>query len=258
MVARFQAPVSLLFRYKSRESLTGLVGDATLDLMESIGRLESSREAILDILRRREGASVDDLAQELGLAGATVRRHLDVLMRDGYVSASQVRGGMGRPRYAFAITEAGAELFPHHYVRLTRRLIEEIVSLGPDDTTGRQGAELADLIFEKMADRLAREYAPRISGRTIEERVRSTAKLLAEEGLDFEILSDADGLRLFGRGCPCQRVGGLAQLPIEGAPHHGACEHDRRLLEQVVGAPVTALTTEELPHDFVCGYRVEV
>lgn len=224
--------------------------------MASIGRLESSREAILDILHRREGASVDDLSQELGLAGATVRRHLDVLMRDGYVTASQVRGGLGRPRYAFSITEAGAELFPHHYVRLTRRLIDEIVSLGADETVGRQGAELADLIFEKMADRLAREYASRVQGRTVEERVRATAKLLADEGLDFEIVSDADGLRLLGRGCPCRRIGGLAMLP-DAETSHGPCEHDRRLLEQVVGAPVTALTSEELPHEFMCGYRVE-
>ena len=225
--------------------------------MASLNRLENSREAILDILRRRDGASVEELSHELGLAGATVRRHLDVLMRDGYVSASQVRGGMGRPHYAFSITEAGTELFPHHYVRLTRRLIEEIVSLGPEETVGRQGAELADLIFEKMADRLAREYAPRVVGRTVEERVRATARLLADEGLDFEIVADADGLRLLGRGCPCQRIGGIATLPFQGVPR-GACEHDRRLLQQVVGAPVTALLPDELPHDFLCGYRVEV
>ena len=191
----------------------------------------------------------------MGLASATVRRHLDVLMRDGYVSATQVRGGMGRPRYAFAITEAGAEMFPHHYLRLTRRLIDEIVSLTPAETAGHQGAELADLIFEKMADRLAREYAPRVTGATVEERVRATAKLLAEEGLDFEIVADPDGLRLFRHGCPCQRLGGLAP----GAPDvtsHGACEHDRRLLDQVVGASVTPIKPEELPHDFMCGYRI--
>jgi predicted ArsR family transcriptional regulator len=223
--------------------------------MARIGRLESSREAILEILRRREGASVDQLSHELGLAGATVRRHLDVLMRDGYVSATQVRGGTGRPRYAFSITEAGAELFPHHYVRLTRRLIDEIISLAPEETTGRQGAELADLIFEKMADRLAREYGPRVEGDNIEQRVRATARLLAEEGLDFEIVSDEAGVRLLGRGCPCQRLGGLG-VGLPDAPSHGACEHDRRLLERVVGAPVAALTPEELPHDFVCGYRV--
>jgi predicted ArsR family transcriptional regulator len=232
-----------------------LAKDYDRDVMASMGRLESSREAILDILRRREGASVDDLSHELGLAGATVRRHLDVLMRDGYVRATQVRGGAGRPRYAFFITEAGAELFPHHYVRLTRRLIDEIMSLAPEETTGRQGTELADLIFEKMAERLAREYAPRVEGQTVEERVRSTARLLAGEGLDFEIVAGEQDVRLFGRGCPCQRLGGLAATQPE-VPSHGACEHDRRLLERVVGAPVTALTAEELPHEFMCGYRV--
>lgn len=223
--------------------------------MATVGRLESSREAILDILRRRDGASVDDLSSELGLAGATVRRHLDVLMRDGYVSAAQVRGGMGRPRYSFSITEAGAELFPHHYVRLTRRLIEEIVSLGPAETTGRQGVELANLIFEKMAERLAREYAPRVEGRTLEERVLATVKLLADEGLDFEVAGGPDGIRLLGRGCPCRRLGGLSTGPDSEA--RGACDHDRRLLEQVIGATVTALPEHQLPHDFLCGYRVE-
>ncbi|MEZ4553052.1 MAG: helix-turn-helix transcriptional regulator [Dehalococcoidia bacterium] len=223
--------------------------------MATVGRLESSREAILDILRRREGASVDELSQELGLAGATVRRHLDVLMRDGYVSASQVRGGMGRPRYSFSITEAGADLFPHHYVRLTRRLIDEIVSLGSAETTGRQGIELANLIFSKMAERLAREYAPRVQGRTLEERLRVAARLLAEEGLDFEVASTPDGLCLFGRGCPCQRLGGLTTSFDAG--QHGACEHDRRLLEQLLDARVTPLAEAELPHDFVCGYRIE-
>lgn len=223
--------------------------------MATVGRLESSREAILDILRRRDGASVDELSHELGLAGATVRRHLDVLMRDGYVSVSQVRGGMGRPRYAFSITEAGAELFPHHYVRLTRRLIDEIVSLGPNETTGRQGIELANLIFEKMSERLAREYAPRVEGRTLEERVRATARLLAEEGLDFEVASTPDGLRMFGRGCPCQRLGGLTTSFDAG--HHGACDHDVRLLERLLEARVTPLTESELPHDFMCGYRIE-
>ncbi|MFN8584988.1 MAG: winged helix-turn-helix transcriptional regulator [Dehalococcoidia bacterium] len=223
--------------------------------MATVGRLESSREAILDILRRRDGASVDELSHELGLAGATVRRHLDVLMRDGYVSASQVRGGMGRPRYSFSITEAGAELFPHHYVRLTRRLIDEIVALGPSETTGRPGIEIANLIFEKMAERLAREYGPRVEGRTLEERVRSTARLLAEEGIDFEVAATARGVQLLGRGCPCQRLGGLATTFEGGA--HGACEHDRRLLERILGASVTPLTESELPHDFVCGYRIE-
>src|SRR5438105_3059414 len=110
--------------------------------MSPTGRIDGTREEILAILRRRERMGVEDLAQELGLAGATVRRHLDVLQRDNYVTVAQVRGHTGRPRHLFSLTEAGADLFPHHYVRLTQRLLGEIVALGTDETAGRSGGEI--------------------------------------------------------------------------------------------------------------------
>src|SRR5262245_21992953 len=93
--------------------------------MRGGGRIDGTREEILAILRRHDRMGVEDLARELGLAGATVRRHLDVLQRDNYVAVTQVRGRTGRPRHLFALTEAGSELFPHHYVRLTQRLLGE-------------------------------------------------------------------------------------------------------------------------------------
>ena len=213
------------------------------------GRVEGTREAILSIMRRRDGVAVAELARELGLAGATVRRHLDVLLRDGFVSVTQVRGRTGRPRYSFLLTETGAELFPHHHVRVTHRLLEEIVGLDVEESEGRDGAAIADLIFDKMADRLADEYGSRVAGETVEERARSTAALLAEEGLDFELEADGAGVRLMGRGCPCRR--------FADGRHPPACDHDRRLLERVIGASVTALTADELPGQFVCGYRIE-
>lgn len=215
------------------------------------GRVEGTREAILGILRRRDGVSVDVLAGELSLAGATVRRHLDVLLRDDLVSVEQVRGRTGRPRYAFSLTERGAEQFPHHYVRLTHRLLDEIVRLDAGETEGRDGTALADLLFDKMSGRLADEYASRVNGETVEERVRSAAALLAEEGLDFEIEAkgeDGQGIVLLGRGCPCVR--------FSNGREAASCDHDRRLLEEVIGAPVTALARAELPSEFVCGYRV--
>ena len=213
------------------------------------GRVEGTREAILSIMRRRDGVAVAELARELGLTGATVRRHLDVLLRDGFVSVTQVRGRTGRPRYSFLLTETGAELFPHHYVRVTHRLLEEIVGLGVEESEGRDGAAIADLIFDKMADRLADEYGSRVAGETVEQRARSAVALLAEEGLDFELEADGAGVRLMGRGCPCRR--------FADGRHPPACDHDRRLLERAIGASVTALTADELPGQFVCGYRIE-
>src|SRR3972149_3958507 len=148
--------------------------------MPTTGHVDGTREEILAILRRRERMGVEDLARELGLAGATVRRHLDVLQRDSYIAVTQVRGHTGRPRHLFALTEAGGDLFPHHYVRLTQRLLGEIVALDAAETAGRSGGEIAALVFERMAERLAAEYPARVTGATIEGRVRPAAALVPE------------------------------------------------------------------------------
>ncbi len=219
------------------------------------GRIEGTRQEILNILRRRGGGvSVDELARELDLTGATVRRHLDVLLRDSYVGVTQARGRTGRPRHLFSLTESGEELFPHHYVRLTHRLLEEIVALGPGETAGRAGGEIANLVFEKMSERIAHEYAPLVSGDTLAARARSAVALIRDEGIDFEVTEAerADGateVRLFGRGCPCTRLGaaGVADQ---------ACDHDRRMLEHVLRASVALLPPDEIPHEFLCGYVV--
>ncbi len=298
-------------------------------------RVETTRERILAILRRSDGATIDQLATAVGLAGATVRRHLDVLLRDGHVTIQQAKGRTGRPRYVFFLTEAGADLFPHHYVRLTHRLLDEILSLDTRETEGRDGRALAGLVFERMADHLALEYGPRLRNGTLLDRARRAAALLAEEGIDFEVVpapagapttgvpapagapttgvpapagapttgvpapagaptadvpasagaqgtgarnggsANANGARsttallpdgsvhLVGRGCPCLGLGPHATTSARGTPTDAAraapagCEHDRRLLQRLLGVQVSILPAAALPGDSLAGYRLD-
>ena len=191
--------------------------------------METTRQLILNILRRRP-STVAGLTRELGLAPATVRRHLDILARDGHIEVAQVRRKTGRPHYVFSLSESGEALFPKQYVRITNRLIEEIVALSADETSGRGGGELAELVFDKMAQRVAQRVAPRVHGTSLAERVRSTIEALAEEGIVFDVEEGPDGFLLTGTGCPCSKL----------ADRQGrACAHDRRLLALLVGADVT-------------------
>lgn len=216
-------------------------------------RVDGTREEILVLLRQRDRLGVEELAQALGLAGATVRRHLDVLQRDGLVEVTQVRGGTGRPRHIFSLTEAGAEVFPQHYVRTTQRLLSEIVALGEGETAGRSGAQIADMVFDRMTTRIVEQYGLRVTGLTPEARARAVARLVADEGIDFEVVTDEQGVRLYGRGCLCSRVAspwGEVEVPVR------PCEHDRRLLQELIHAPVRILDASEVPHGFPCGYAV--
>jgi predicted ArsR family transcriptional regulator len=191
--------------------------------------VETTRQTILEILRRRKQATIEELTHLLGLAPATIRRHLDILMRDSLVSVGQVRRETGRPHYVFSLTEAGEDLFPKNYIRLTNRLIEEIVSLGTEETRGRSGLELAELVFERMAERMAQTYASRVTGATLEERLEEVVNLLAGEGIIFEWRPGEGGYYLLGHGCPCRRVANA---------HTQMCSHDQRLLVTLLRAEV--------------------
>ena len=209
--------------------------------------MENTRQTILEILRRRKHATVGDLTQELGLAAATVRRHLDILMRDNYISVSQKRRDIGRPHYVFALTDAGDDLFPRSYVQLTNRIIEELVSLDRDETKGKSGVALAEIVFAKMADRVADTYAAQISGKTIPERLEEVTKILAGEGMFFEWREADDGYLLLGQGCPCPRIADI---------HSEVCAHDQRLLSRLLNAEVEAIAVNQENEGSACAYVV--
>lgn len=209
--------------------------------------MESTRQTILEILRRRKQATIEELTRLLGLAPATIRRHLDILMRDSLVSVGQVRRETGRPHYIFSLTEAGEDLFPKSYIRLTNRLIEEIVNLDDSETRGRSGLELAELVFEKMAERMAQTYAPRVTGATLEERLEEVTNLLAGDGIVFEWRQGEGGYYLLGHGCPCRRVANA---------HAQICSHDQRLLATLLRAKVEPVEPATVNEETYCAYRV--
>ena len=207
--------------------------------------METTRQTILGILRRRQ-ATVDELSKELGLATATIRRHLDILARDGHVDVTQVRRKTGRPHYLFSLSESGEDLFPKHYVRLTNRLIEEIMGLGAQETSGRSGVELADMVFERMGQRLAQRIGPHVHGASLAERVRAMAEALAEEGIAFDVEEVDGSFVLSGHACPCPRAAGRQARP---------CVHDQRLLSLLLGADVTYVEPAPGGADGSCAYR---
>lgn len=210
--------------------------------------MESTREKIFALLRLQREVTIDDLTRALDLAPATVRRHLDILQRDGHVAVRPVRRETGRPHYSFSLTRSGEDHFPQHYIRITSRLIDEIVALRPDETSGKTGLEIAGLIFQRMAEGLARSYEGRISGTTLAERLDQTVAALADEGIVFEVSPRGDAFLLVGRDCPCRHI---------ADQHRDVCRYDERLLRRLLGAGVALTSVPEAGEGcaYLAGHR---
>ena len=74
--------------------------------------MQTTRQRILEILKEKRQATVEELSEELELTPVTVRHHLEILRGEGLISAPSVlrRPGPGRPQHTYALTEAAGDL----------------------------------------------------------------------------------------------------------------------------------------------------
>jgi predicted ArsR family transcriptional regulator len=218
--------------------------------------VQSTRARIIDLLRGGHTATVDDITRELVLAPATVRRHLDVLLRDGLVEMGAEKLPLGRPHFVFMLSIDGRDSLPEHQIRLTTTVMDELLSLKRGDTRRRSGGQIAELVFDRLAQRLIYEGRERVTGRTLQARLTQAVEALGDAGIELSLAPAANLTRsliplrpssgeafreesvrsgdyvIQGIGCPCYRL---------LSSQEGACWHNERVLTELVGAPVKPL-----------------
>lgn len=195
------------------------------------GGVENTRERILRLVVERREARVEELADELGISAAAVRRHLDNLRADGLVSVRTVKQATGRPYYCFVPTDAAIEAMQHTYVDLLQRLLQ---CLGERE-------EVASAVAAAVAEAVAARHRGEVAAADPIARVAEVTESLRREGILDSWRAEADGIHLVNAVCPYRQVAEHSRLP---------CESDRRAIELLLG------TTVEQIHRIVDGGQV--
>jgi predicted ArsR family transcriptional regulator len=206
--------------------------------------VDGTRARIVELLQGAEGLTVEALTGVLDLAPATVRRHLDVLQRDGYVERRSMRRGTGRPHYVFSVTQAGRDLTPGHYAGVMELLISELLALTEADTRGKDGGAIAMLAFERMSASLLKACERRVTASSLPERLQQAVDALSDGGLMLDTAPKRDGYLITVRDCPC-RCAGSAQETV--------CQRAEEMLGRLLQSP---LRKEASPGSELCSYVV--
>lgn len=188
--------------------------------------MKSTRDLMRELLAARGEATVGEIAGTLGLNQANIRRHLEVMRAEGLVDVRIQRGALGRPSYAYRLTER-AEEQSAHYPRLVNRMFRRLAAL-PADQAAR-GNELLSQVFDGVAEDIAVTYMPLVTGVTMEERVAETSNALRDEGIVDHWRKDDDGFHLMNTACPYRKAAESSEVP---------CHADTRVVEMLIGAPV--------------------
>ncbi len=190
--------------------------------------MQATRQRILEIMREKGAATVDDLSRQLGLTPVTVRHHLDILRRDGLVAICEVRHrhAPGRPQYVYALTEAAAAYFPDNYSNLVSAVLNRIRDGLPPTAI--------NAFFAEVGHELAQTAPPLIPGETVEERLDRITAFLSSQGYVARWERNQGGYVLHTYNCPYRHV---------AEAHQGLCVMDMRLVTELLGdLPVERLS----------------
>ncbi len=188
--------------------------------MEVLGFPSTSpASTILQYLRRNGQATIKDLECVLGVSTTAVREHLAHLQSQAFVSTSTKRYGPGRPRLVYTLTDKAQRLFPKNYDLLIHLLLQEIAT--------EEGMQKVEHLLHRVSMRLASDYADRMSGEDIQDRLAELRTKLEAQGIPSDIQPSGTGIRLFS--CPYHNV---AQSHME------VCEMEKQMVEQVLGKKV--------------------
>ncbi|HCU58065.1 MAG TPA: hypothetical protein DF984_07595 [Anaerolineaceae bacterium] len=183
--------------------------------------MKSTREKIMQTLLAFPGSTINDLAEAVGINGISVRHHLTSLEADDLVTSTEKRHGVGRPHLVYAITDKGLEQFPTSYLRLSRKLLEQ---LKQHMTSGE-----IEGIFKNIGVEIAQSYSEEIKNKSLDERMILLKPVLMREGFIIDIKKNGQTYSLSSLSCPYYRI----------APDHPEiCAMDNALIQTFLNVPV--------------------
>ncbi|WP_127584779.1 helix-turn-helix transcriptional regulator [Paenibacillus koleovorans] len=188
-----------------------------------MSKAKSTRQIILEMLKKNDALTANEMAAQLQITDIAVRRHLQSLEKDQLVQTKLVRQAMGRPTYAYTLTESSELMFPKKYADITLDFLQDVQEL--------QGEAMIDSLFERREKRLREKYGQAMQGQELEMRVGELAQLQDDRGYMAEWQQDAATGRyvLTEHNCPIHAV---------AHQFHQACSSELALFRNVLGADV--------------------
>lgn len=205
--------------------------------------MQQTRRHILEILRDRKEATIDEIVAELSkrigkITAVTVRHHLEILRGDGLVAAPAVRrrSAPGRPQYVYTLTERAADQFPNNYQGLASGLLSQMKAQLPPDQLVQ--------ILEGMANTLSGEAM--VPDAPLEVRLDHTVAFLNNQGYTANWSRNGDGHLLSVTNCPYEQVSYC---------NPELCKMDERLIQNLVGGTAQRLSWQ-VKDDESCTFLV--
>lgn len=196
-----------------------------------------TRRQIMQVLLQQGPITANNVAKSLGLSATGIRRHLDVLVHDGFAELAPVRRigndkSRGRPAKAFRLTDAGRAQFGHNYDSLAVAALQTLRETGGDEAVmafarARANKIIASIDIDKQA---LDEKDPA----AMQDVAKKVVDAFSENGYAATVSDNSAGVQICQHHCPISGV--AAQFPE-------LCEAEHEAIADLLGQHVQPLAS---------------
>lgn len=197
---------------------------------------ERTKDRVLGAVLERGPVSAAQLGSLLGLTPAAVRRHLDILSRDGVIEVKLVSNpstGAGRPARRYVLSKRGQSELGDDYLEIARTALSQLADLGGEAAVRGFAA--------RRFGAMERRYLPVVeqAGDDVPARAAALAEALSGDGYvassaSVRSASALSAEQLCQGHCPVQEL--ASEFPQ-------FCEAETEMFSRLLGVDVRRLST---------------
>jgi predicted ArsR family transcriptional regulator len=180
-------------------------------------------QLVLDLLRREEGLSIQDLMDRLEVTATAIRQRIDRLVDSGYIERRKQGVGRGRPSFTYFLTDKGWRQAGVTYSELAISLWSVIQTI--------ESAEVKSQLINRVADRMGVMFRTMLPDAPLEERMRILAGLLNNRKVPSRVCGSEALPILEVQACPYPDL-------VNDRSDRSVCELEQKALSAALGHPV--------------------
>ncbi|WP_243525050.1 metalloregulator ArsR/SmtB family transcription factor [Bacillus pseudomycoides] len=165
-----------------------------------MGPARTTKEEIVQILKRNGEQTVGSLAESLEITEMAIRRHLSKLEKEQVIQSKMVRQHVGRPTYVYALSQKGEDLFPKDYKQFALGVLEDLEQIG-DET-------LVNAILKTRTNRMEEQLQKRTSHQeNVWQKLREVAVIQEKNGYMVQVKQEEENSYILQKqNCPLRAV----------------------------------------------------
>lgn len=211
------------------------MGEAFADRLDREAQLAEgdTRRTIMLILLERAPVTASEIAEQLQLSTAGVRRHLDNLVDDELIEATKPRQNpyepktRGRPAKSYRLTPQGRSLFGHEYDTLAASALATLREYGGDEAVREFAKRRIATIVEGITP-------AEVSEQSIRDTAKSLVDAFSRQGYAATVDTVGNGLQICQHHCPISNV--ATEFPE-------LCEAEHAAVAELLGQHTQPLAT---------------